>query len=111
MEGVMIGSVTVLKTRHDEAPRFWADSSRDLSIELMAAVTIRKTKGKKWKVKTRTIPCHPYMDGSTIPNGLNRFESQPFRPRRRIQASAPMKVGRIRGRVAKVLIRDFPGRW
>ena len=50
MEGVTTGKVTVRNTRHGEAPRLRADSSSERSTELMAADTMRKTKGKNCRV-------------------------------------------------------------
>jgi len=57
--GVTVGTVTVRKTRSRPAPRFVAASSRERSMELMAAETIRKTYGKNCRVKTSTMPFQP----------------------------------------------------
>jgi len=59
MAGLMTGRVTVKKTRKRPAPRLVAASSRERSMALMAADTIRNTKGKNCSVKTRTMPFHP----------------------------------------------------
>ena len=59
MAGVATGSVTVRNTRQGDAPRLRADSSSERSTELIAAETMRKTKGKNWSVYTRTPPCQP----------------------------------------------------
>ena len=59
MAGVTTGRVTVRKTRQGEAPRLRAASSNERSTELMAAPTMRKTKGKNCRVNTSTTPCQP----------------------------------------------------